>query len=313
MKFRPYRDADFLPILRVWEETMRLDALTSADFIRRVLLDENRSPESLLVAEAETGEPVGFALCLVLRHPIEKVGFLEKRGFITAFGVLPEWRRRGVGRALLAKAEEWFRQLGREEIVIAPYPPNYFIPGVDKEHYAGAIAFLQTLGYGEFLEALAMDAAIGTFQLSAELREKEKQLSSEGIAIGSLTDDYLVRFLNFMEENMPGDWAEAARERLRETAGNGGSFDAIQMARDGERIVGYCQFDGEHFGPFGVAESHQGRGIGSVLLARTLLRMRMSGQHAAYVLWTGDRAARGVYGKLGFEITRRFALMRKAL
>src|SRR5690606_5769231 len=112
---------------------------------------------------------------------------------------------------------------------------------------------------------------------------------------------------------MPGDWVEAARHRLRETAESVEVFDSILVATDGERIVGYCQFDGEHFGPFGVAESHQGRGIGGVLLAQTLLHMRKRGLHAVFVLWTGERAARGVYGKLGFEITRRFALMRKEI
>lgn len=291
---------------------MRLDALTPSDFIRRILLDENRSPDGLLVAEKDDGV-AGFVLCLTLRHAIEKVGLLEKRGFITAFGVRPALRRGGIGRALFQEAETFFRKHNREEIVIAPYPPNYLIPGVDKEHYAGALGFLHELGYTQFQEALAMDAPIGQFQLSAEVREKENELSAAGIASGPLTSARLVQFLEFMEETMPGDWVEVARARLRATAESLEIFDSVLVATEGERIVGYCQFDGEHFGPFGVAETHQGRGIGSVLLARTLLQMRKRGLHAAYVLWTGERAARGVYGKLGFTITRRFALMRKAL
>ena len=32
-----------------------------------------------------------------------------------------------------------------------------------------------------------------------------------------------------------------------------------------EKVVGYCQFEGSHFGPFGVAKDFQGRGIGTVL------------------------------------------------
>ncbi len=286
---------------------MTLDSLTPDAFIRRVLLDENRSPESLLVAEAE-GEIAGFALALFLRHP---TGLLEKRGFITAFGVAPEWRRRGIATALFDEAEKWLRERGRTEIAVAPYPPNYFIPGVDKANYGAAISFLERRGYTEFAEAIGMDALIGQFRWSDELVEKERRLAEAGITIRALRVERLAAFLEFMEETMPGDWVEAARELLRRSGDSAGEFDRVQIATDRGKIVGYCQFDGEHFGPFGVADSHQGKGIGSVLLARTLLQMRKRGHHAAYVLWTGERAARGVYGKLGFEVTRRFALMRK--
>jgi mycothiol synthase len=311
-KIRPYCDADFHRLLRVWKESMSMDALTPAAFIRRVLLDENRAPESLLVAEAG-GEVVGFVLGLVLRHPIEKVGLMEKRGFITAFGVAPGWRRRGVGAALFEAAERKLQDLGRTEVAVAPYPPNYFIPGVDKENYAEAVGFLRQRGYAEFLEALAMDAPIGQFRLSAEVVAAEQKLREEGVEVQPLTVDRLVSYLNFMETIMPGDWVETARDRLTATADSAGVFDSIFVATDRDAIIGYCQFDQEHFGPFGVAGTHQGRGIGSVLLARTLLQMRMRGHHAAYVLWTGERAAKGVYGKLGFAVTRRFALMRKSL
>lgn len=309
---RPYNDTDFHAVLQVWEESMFLDAPTPAGFVRRVLLDENRTPESLLVAEVE-GRVVGFALCLVLRHPIERTGLLEQRGFITAFGVASEFRRQGVATALFDIAEEWFGRLGRSEITVAPYVPNYFIPGVDKAHYADAIQFLESRNYREFADAIGMDALIGQFQLTPELEKKERQLAEAGIQIGPLRREQLVAFLCFMEEVMPGDWVQAVRAQLERTADAAEVFETVQVAIDSDKIIGYCQFHGEHFGPFGVADSHQSKGIGSVLLARTLLQMRKSGHHSAYVLWTGERAAHGIYGKLGFNVTRRFALMRKAL
>ena len=38
--------------------------------------------------------------------------------------------------------------------------------------------------------------------------------------------------------------------------------------------------------------------------------MRSHGHHSAYVLWTGERAARGIYKRLGFHVSRRFAILR---
>lgn len=312
MTIRPYRDADFFDVLQAWEESMGLDAPSSADFRRRVLLDGNRCPESLMVAEAD-GAVAGFLLALILRRPIEKTGLLTRRGFITAFGVRPEFRRRGVGSALLEQAEGFFRDRGRTEIAVAPYPPNYFIPGVDTVHYGEAAAFLRGRGFVPHGEALAMDASIGQFALPSELRQGEIRLRDAGIKVTLLPENRLCSFLEFMESVMPGDWVETARFLLRFTPPDRGFWPNLLVALDGEKIVGYGQFEGEHFGPFGVAETHQGRGIGTVLLARTLLQMRRCGHHAAYVLWTGERAAQGVYGRLGFRITRRFLLMKKTL
>jgi len=50
-----------------------------------------------------------------------------------------------------------------------------------------------------------------------------------------------------------------------------------------------------------------------VLLSRTLYQMRKKGCHSAWVLWTGQRALDGVYGRLGFKLSRRFAIMKKEL
>lgn len=311
---RPYEDGDLEAVVRAWEQALPLDALTREDFVRRVLLDENLEPGGLLVAVADGPQRVaGFVLCLVLRHPIENVGLMEHRGFITAFGVAPEFQGRGAGAALLAAAEDFLRARGRSEVTIAPYAPNYFVPGVDKAAYAAGLEWLRRHGFEEYSEGIAMDALIGRFDLDEQLRAKEALLAAEGVTIAPLRLEQTAAFLQFMASTMPGDWVEDARRLLGRMASGGAPANSIHVATDRGKIVGYCKFDGEHFGPFGVADSHQGRGMGTVLLARTLRQMRLEGHHSAFVLWTGERAAKGVYGRLGFTISRRFAILRKKL
>ncbi len=310
---RPYRDGDLADVVAVWRQALPLDAVTEDDFVRRVLLDENLEPDGLLVVETQDDRVAGFALCLVLRHAIENIGLLEHRGFITALGVAPEFRGNGFGNALLGAAEKFFRERNRTEIAIAPYAPGYFVPGVDKTAYANGLNWLQRHGFNEFSEAIAMDAMIGTFSFDNDLLVKERKLASEGLTIRPLSRDEIVSFMAFMGRTMPGDWIEDARRLLRSIATGTAPRDSIFVAMDGDEIVGYCKFECEHFGPFGVADSHQERGIGSVLLARTLLQMRLEGHHAAFVLWTGERAAKGVYGRLGFKVSRRFAILKKSL
>jgi len=314
--FRPYRDTDLHPLLDLWSRALPLDATTRDEFERRVILDVNREPDSLLLAfdsDDEETPPIGFILGLVLHRPIEQTGLLENRGFITAFGVDPERQRQGVGTTLLQKAEEFFRARNRKEIVIAPYTPNYFVPGVDKERYASGVSFLKKHGFEEFVEAIAMDAPIGTFEIDPKTLEIENRLRTEGIAIEIFSRDWMAEYLDFMRKDMPGPWLEDARRNLIDLTRGLFNADSILVARDKGRIIGYCQYEGQHFGPFGVVDGYQGRGIGSVLLARTLYQMRLRGNHSAFVLWTGERAAQGVYGRLGFTISRRFAVMRKGL
>jgi len=312
ISIRPYRDDDCAALLTVWERALPCDLIAREEFERRVLLDANREEDSILVA-CDDDSLVGFVLCFVLRQPIEKTGLMPDRGFITAFAVDPSARGRGAGAALLDAAEKFFRARDRKLVVLAPYTPNYFVPGVDKKAYTAGLAFLTKRGFTEYSEAIAMDAAIGGFALDDAMLAKEAELRTQGIVIESFRRERITEYMRFMNDIMPGPWVEDARRNLREFTQGRFTEDAIQLACDGGKIIGYCQFEGEHFGPFGVADSHQGKGIGTILLARTLLAMRRRGYHNAFVLWTGERAARGVYGRLGFTVSRRFAILKKSL
>jgi GNAT superfamily N-acetyltransferase len=118
--------------------------------------------------------------------------------------------------------------------------------------------------------------------------------------------------MDFLERTMPSDWVRVERRNLRKIVEGGFHPEQVMVVTKGDDIIGYCQFEGSHFGPFGVRDDFQGKGIGTVLLARTLERMRQEGHHDAWVMWTDDTAAK-VYSKFGFKETRRFALLKKNL
>lgn len=318
IRIRPFAGADTHKLLHCWNRALPLDGITQDALVRKVLLDANYETGSLLLAEVPDGALAGFVTGFVLNKPIEKVGHREDTGFISAMGVVPEFRGQGAGSALLAAAEDFFRERNRAVIVISPYTPNYFVPGVDKDRYPEAIDFLQRNGFTEYSEALAADALISTFELTVDVLEKERELAREGILVRHFERNDVVAYMQFQRDLMPGPWVEDARHNLLEMTEGRFPEDAIWLAvdmRGGEpgTIVGFCQNEREHFGPFGVSDQYQGKGIGTVLLARTLHQMRLRGCHSAWVLWTGERALRGVYGRLGFHQTRRFALMKKQL
>jgi mycothiol synthase len=311
MVVRGYRSEDEAALLQTWGAALPFDPLDPRTFRRKVLLDPNFDPDWLLVAESDA-RPIGFCLCLIRRHPTEGLGLEPGRGWITAMGVHPEWRRQGVGSALLERALDLFRGANRSEVLIAPYTPHYFVPGVDVDRYSEGLAFLQQRGFEVASRPLSMDANIALFDYG-KWEAQEEELRERGIAIRAMRPHETPALLGFLKAHMPEDWVRHARELLLDMTRGLADEEQITIAvRDGE-LLGYCQFEGEHFGPFGVRSDMRGQGIGSLLLAKCLLTMRRQSHHNAWLLWTSDDAAEKVYARFGFRETRRFAILRRRL
>lgn len=291
----------------LWNQRLPWDPIDERCFLRKALLDPNFRSNGLWLALDGT-EAVGFCLAIVRRVALEHCPSEEPVGYITAFGLLPERRREGIGSRLMEAAEEWLRGEGKAGVAIAPYVPNYFVPGIDETAYLGAAEFLVTRGYRRTGEALGMDCRLITSDPLERLRAAAQRLEADGIAVRPLSSEWLPRFFAFLRAETPPDWSRHARQILTE----GAPLSDVTIATDGERVIGYCQSEGSHFGPFGVAAEYRGRGVGTALLSTSLQRMKQRGEHCAWVTWTSDQAA-PLYERLGFERTRRFTLFAKEL
>ena len=75
-----------------------------------------------------------------------------------------------------------------------------------------------------------------------------------------------------------------------------------------EAVVGWAMYGSypdtpSRFGPFGVSPTQRGKGIGAVLLDRTLATMSRVGLADAWFLWVErDSPAEKLYRRAGFEI-----------
>ena len=308
---RAYHGADEAALIDLWNRSMTHDPVDAAAFRTRVLLDANFQADGLIVAE-EDGALVGFVLAIMRQVPLFLQGLEEERGWITAFGVHPAHRRRGIGQQLFAAALARFAAAGRRQGEISPYTPNYFIPGVDVDAYASAIAFLEKLGWQTVSTPISMRAELTGYQAQPAVVELEVRLADEGIVIRPVEAADLPALMPFIAATFGWDWYRFAQEYLLALFGPGADDICFLVAVQGERIVGYCQQRRERFGPFGVDPAWRGRGIGRVLLARCLAAMRAKGFHCAWFLWTGRDAAR-LYEREGFRTVRRFAVMRYLL
>jgi ribosomal protein S18 acetylase RimI-like enzyme len=123
LSIRDCRLEDIEAVLTLWLQAEATPGVTdTADDLRRVI---QLGPASVLVAEAD-GRLVGSIIGT----------FDGWRGNIYRLAVHPDYRRRGIARALLAEVEKWLKQQGAKRITAL----------VEKSHPL-AMNFWEAVGY----------------------------------------------------------------------------------------------------------------------------------------------------------------------
>lgn len=311
MRIEAFQSTVLEELVQVWNRNLPADPISPARLEARVLLDPNFREQFCLLAR-EGDRLIGFVLGICGEGVHFPAALEGSRAWILAMAVEAAHRDQGVGSALLEDLEQRFQEIGKRDIWLASYPTAYLVPGVDEQAYAHGLAFFQARGYQVAYRALAMDASLWPPQIPAAAQLKEEELVTQGITFHSYNSRWLSAFRSFLRSQVPWDWERLALSNLGKI--DEGSFTAEQLvlAVCAGQVIGYCQYEGEHFGPFGVAQGFQNRGIGTVLLARTLRTMARQGLHNAWVLWTGDEAAR-LYARFGFSVSRSFAVLHKRI
>ncbi|HOC30619.1 MAG: GNAT family N-acetyltransferase [Armatimonadetes bacterium] len=298
-----------------------LDGRVLAD---KILWDANWEPDGMFVLrehgdadhKSSGGGVRGFCVAIHRKVPLENTPMDSDRGYITLFGVDPRVQRRGYGNMLFDHAEAYLRVEGARKVLISPYAPNYFWPGIDIERYEPALRFLLARGYREVNRPLAMEADLRQLKWPEWARQKVADLKKgpDSVEIRTYSQDLVPFIHDFMFAEFPGDWQRWVREAALDIHAGVSKPDRLLFAWDNatHSIVGFCHWNGERFGPFGTSESVRGRGIGAWLMFDCLERMRSAGKPRAYFLWTDDRTAK-LYAEAGFREWRRFAIMAKDL
>lgn len=151
MEVRPFRDADRTPVERMMDdfgdEIAAMDphgrCIRAPGFggeFTRQMLEEASGPDGVVLVAEEGGHIIGFASGRIeIRDERERLAVIDFRnGIVPELYVAPAWRRRGVGRELLARLEEHFQARDCGAAVIDVFAPN-----------RGARDFYEYLGYEE--------------------------------------------------------------------------------------------------------------------------------------------------------------------
>lgn len=306
---RPFQSGDETSLVDAWNRSMPADPTTSGWFRDCVLLDPNFDPEGLRVA-VDGDDVVGCAYAVRRLIPLAPGTDLEPdTGWIPFFFVVPEHRGGGLGRRLVGEAVGFLERLGRTKVDFSSYTPNYVLPGADAELYPDGHRLLEELGFMTLYSPVAMDRALVGYRTPPEVHELRRAREREGYVFRSPTAGELPELIRYAAGVFNPDWGEAIRQHR--------DPERIVIAKK-DHIVGfalYAAYRGipERFGPFGVDPGQRGTGLGKILLHLTMTRMRAEGLHSSWFLWTGATSPAGhLYTKAGYEITRKFHVMRRS-
>ncbi|HOB76027.1 MAG TPA: GNAT family N-acetyltransferase [Phycisphaerae bacterium] len=310
IELHPLAGADLKAVLSIWNRALVRDPISESRFVSSTLCDPDYWPgedSGFLVAHA-AGRPAGFVRAIIRRWPNDRVGVEPEDGWIPVIAVDPDYQRQGIGTTLLKAAIDYLRGHGRKRVWVCGNTgsaPGYVFPGVDQDVYAPALRMFLKAGFVVDHEPVAMSRSTLDFDVagwSARTRAACPQAQ-----VQTLTPERVQDFMAFLAEEFPGDWNMGARAKIR----SGALHEVLIAVLDG-RVVGYCQWEGEHFGPFGVARSTRNRRIGEQLFIEAVRRIREADGRTVWFNWADADAAR-FYARFGLTATRRFAILRKEL
>lgn len=235
-------------------------------------LDDEAFDPALMIAAEENGEPVGFMLGSIS----------DKKGWIRAFLVHPDRRRRGIGTAMFDTVEHTFEERGVEEIVVGYALPNYLIPGVDIS-YTSAIIFLYRRGYETNRETrVNMDVLLTGRDFSTV--DQEDRLRENGIVIRRALSGDRAGITQLCETSGYPKWGAESGIGLEKHL-----ITVFVAEKEGiiYAFAAYSVCGPIYFGPMLTSMELRGMGTGSVLVRRCLLDMQQAGIKRCEIAWAG--------------------------
>ncbi len=326
LDLHPYHPEMVSGMIDAWNAALgEAFPMSEALFRQNASEDPHFDPAGCWVASEPADRRVrGFCLAKVAREPIGVDGLLEDRGWISVIAVHPAFQRRRLGTALLRKAEEFLRSRGRPRAVLGG-DPGHFFPGIPVDVGRGrptsgthpvsaesaALAFFTAAGYRLQGDAYDLHRPLGNYRTPQ--RVNAALAAQTDVDVRPLRPGEEQSLLAFLDVAFPGRWRYTLGRFL---AGGGDIGDVMGVLHRGA-VLGFAHLfhpasrwigpsiawtrrgrsRAGGLGPMGLAPTLRGRGLGLVLLDRSVRHLARLGVEEMIIDWT---VLLDFYGRLGF-------------
>jgi GNAT superfamily N-acetyltransferase len=202
-------------------------------------------------------------------------------------------RRKGIGSSLVSTLIELSREHNANQIVIpgsTGNAPGYLQPGVNTETEKDALQLFHRHGFIEIGDVFSMQRAlIDRIEIPTD---KDWEICHPG-------PEDLEALFDAIAHSVPGEWNTIFNERYLLNP------QQILIAKNRQIIGAYSTWLDGRFGPIGVRPECRGKGLGHLLLAHSLERMREQGSDRAWFSWSDGENLK-FYEGFGFSVTKSY-------
>jgi len=277
MEFVPLGESLVPKIARLVNRCLEFEAVTPYTVNRCTILDPNYDPEMTIIA-IDKSEPVGIVIgAQRTKAPPELVS--REHGWLKLVVVEPRYMQSGLGDQLLLAVERAMKSKGAKDVRVSDFVGWYFWPGIDLR-YQDLIRFFGDHGYIKVNENIEYEVDLLGLRPSSLVLEKEASLAAKGYAFTNASQDRRREVVEWVHSNFGPLYSHEVSETFRH------DMPSVWLALKGDEIVGFSAYrtsELDWFGPIGVAEEERRKGLGSVLLFKSLLSMREEGRRIALI------------------------------
>lgn len=258
------------------------DFFTEHMFNRIMKQDPNMDARFVYLA-IDGGRLIG-ALIGVRRTkaPEELVELQKEVGWIKALAVHPEKKGLKIADELLKAYEDALLKEGRKFVRVSDFASWHVTAGLDISYEHLLEAYYRN-GYAKAGQAVDYEIDLTGFQIPAYVKRYEKKLLENGFKIYRPVPEEEEEVTAWVKKVFSPFWAYEARMAFRNPE------PTIWIAKKDGEIAGfsvYSALEPEWFGPIGVDPEKRGKGLGTVLLYKSLLSMRLLGERLIVIPWT---------------------------
>lgn len=322
--YRPYQPSDNKALLALYNriaQELHYVPMTEADWNLHVVNIPEFEPTNVSLAFVD-GKLVGSSLAVVQTRFAKGETALNTPGYIAWVMVAKEFRRFGIGSALLKMAEEKLRQYGKTSFCMnhrCPVKLSWFVddhghvhnktPGI--MHGSSGFDFLVKHHYFVESEQVAYYRDLRNFQIVSAVIQKRRALTSSGYYLGI----YQPKLHHGFEEMFSNLNDMKYLKRFQDDC-QAGHPQLIVADVDG-RICGtagwvYREANGRGaFGGLAVDPTYGGQGLGTILFNELCVVLKNLGAEYMSIFVTKTNFARKIYDQAGFCVVSEWAMMRK--
>lgn len=309
MIIRSFCENDWQDLLSIYNRYLQHDQVDELFFVQYLLLNVNLDPAGIFILE-DNGSIVGWTAAMVVRKNLDCWSDMAEKNRSVGFIMLPAVPDLECAVQLINAAEKYLAANGCTRFRCGLPGYTLFPNGIDETLYPVLHeAFLQS-GYTVSGYSHSMERSLENYIMPTEYQQRIAALVQDNIIIKTADIHDLLPLRKMLETCSP-HWMHLVCRKAEQN-----QLHELIVVRQNDEAIGCCQYNYfgmlDRIGPFRVVDHMNGKGIGTLMIAKLLEVMTQNNiKHAWFASCVKSLVY--FYGKNGLQVFRTKSIFVKNL